>query len=79
MIVMCAMGLNFFITVKQKDCMTARLYKTSDFYNSLSVPQMERIGIDFNRERGDEISFDVVSDLLYDAIPAQWVRESVNT
>lgn len=66
--------MNLIITVKQKDCMCERIYKTTSFRKIPTIKQLKEIGADINELRKDKVTFDTVSNELYDAIIATWIR-----
>ena len=64
---------NIVITVYQPRVATPRIYKT--VHNKTpSIKDLLDWGVDYHEPRGDTITIDYVSDDLYNAIPARWVR-----
>lgn len=65
---------NFIITVKQRDVMTARLYKMRASLEP-TTEQLIDLGADICQPRLDEVTIDEVSNALYNAVnTARWLR-----
>lgn len=64
---------NYIITVKQSDVSTPRLYKMES-NNEPTIEELKELGINYHAPREDTITIDQVSDALYTAMPARWIR-----
>ena len=69
-------GLPLVIVHHVPDAMQPQLFKTRSFLEaSHATPQeLNDIGLGFVEARGDKLHIECVTETLYDALPAHWLR-----